>query len=347
MKKVLFATTALTALAVGGTAMADISLFGSARLGLVYDDSLDNELQTNSRVRFGVNMSGETDSGIEFGASLRADQVVDGGIDTGDSGQAGEAFVSGSLGTLSFGDTNGADEQWVGDLNGNLSLTGLGDFNETAFVSNGGNAGDSDTFDFSNNADARPTIRYDYDFAGFGVSLSADSRLSDYGIGAGFSGPVGGFDLEVGLGYYAFQDFTFTSDETTTGIVEVDGIPTEVALVESTTTQVEEGDQFTALLGFGAFGADMNVIYNKLDSDDGSEFETIGVGAEYAFDAVTVGAYYRNVMTGKGELEEVDGDDVYGFSAEYDLGGGAVIAGGITSTYADDTIADFGIDMSF
>ena len=50
--------------------------------------------------------------------------------------------MSGSWGTLTFGDTNGADEQWVGDVPGDYSLTGLGDLDETRFVSNGGSFGD-------------------------------------------------------------------------------------------------------------------------------------------------------------------------------------------------------------
>ena len=90
MKNVLFATTATAALLVGGVASAQgIALFGDARLGLGYninndgsirtetndDGSLDtpDDLRAISRVRFGVNMTGETDSGITFGATIRAD----------------------------------------------------------------------------------------------------------------------------------------------------------------------------------------------------------------------------------------------------------------------------------
>src|SRR5262245_48133119 len=95
MKKVLFATTATAALAIGGMASAQgIALFGDARLGLGYnidndggvlteeqdDGTLDtpDDLRAISRVRFGVNMTGETDSGITFGATIRADNAVGG-----------------------------------------------------------------------------------------------------------------------------------------------------------------------------------------------------------------------------------------------------------------------------
>ena len=163
MKKILFATTALATLAVGGAASAEIVLFGNARLGLGYninndgtvnrpaeDDtsSKDNSKRTLnvrnpdwdptdpdspefvrstivtqvgstedfravSRIRFGVTMTGETDSGIAFGATIRADNAGGGGTGpSAESGQtAGEVFVSGAWGTLTFGDTNAADEQ--------------------------------------------------------------------------------------------------------------------------------------------------------------------------------------------------------------------------------------------
>ena len=95
-------------------------------------------------------MTGETDSGIIFGAEIRADNAEGG--EGGDDGQIeGSVFVSGGFGTLTFGDTDGADEQWVGDVPGNFSLTGLGDLNETRFISNGGGFGDDDGVDFADN----------------------------------------------------------------------------------------------------------------------------------------------------------------------------------------------------
>ncbi len=51
-----------------------------------------------------------------------------------------------------MGDTNAADEQWVGDVPGDYSLTGLGDLDETRFVSNGGSFGG----DFGDNFAVQP-----------------------------------------------------------------------------------------------------------------------------------------------------------------------------------------------
>ena len=101
MKKILFASTALAGLAIGGVASAEIALFGSARLGLGYNINNDggvdletarrastttgdessrlegtDDLRAISRIRFGVTMTGETDSGITFGATIRADNAA-------------------------------------------------------------------------------------------------------------------------------------------------------------------------------------------------------------------------------------------------------------------------------
>ena len=163
---------------MGASASAQgVVLFGDARLGLgynidndggvVFDDAgqTPDDLRAISRVRFGVDMTGETDSGITFGAEIQADDAEGG--EGGEVGQTeGSVFVSGSLGTLTFGDTDAADQQWVGDVPGNFSLTGLTDINETKFISNGGSFGNDTGESFAENPFARPTLRYDFDARG-------------------------------------------------------------------------------------------------------------------------------------------------------------------------------------
>ena len=114
--------------------------------------------------------------------------------------------MSGSWGTLTFGDTNGADEQWVGDVPGDYSLTGLGDLDETPFVSNGGGFGGDTAINFANNPEARPTIRYDFDIMGFGVSLSSNRDLTDIVVGTGYSADFGGGSWSIGVGYNNFDE---------------------------------------------------------------------------------------------------------------------------------------------
>ena len=111
MKKVLLATSALAMMA--GAASAEIALSGSARMGLIYaDDGTDSSTAFSSRVRIVFTASGETDSGLSFGASMRADQF--GGNDNdgsnGSSGNTGDTngdstvFISGSFGKLTMGE---------------------------------------------------------------------------------------------------------------------------------------------------------------------------------------------------------------------------------------------------
>ncbi|PZQ52140.1 MAG: hypothetical protein DI556_00240 [Rhodovulum sulfidophilum] len=345
MKKVLFASSALAALAIGGVASAQgISLFGTARLGLGYgidneggvwvdeDGNKQDDLRAVSRVRFGVNMTGETNSGITFGATIRADNAIGG--NGGTFGQtAGEVFVSGSFGTLTFGDTNGADEQWVGDLIGDYSLTGLGDYDETTFLSNGGSFGNDTGNDFFADPEARPTVRYDFEIAGFGISASANRLLNSFAVGGGYAGNFAGGTFNVGLGYYDYESFTAAGTPFPNG-------------------EVPGGKQYSGVIGatYGDYGA--NVIYTDADSD-GASFSTLGVGLSAGFGDFSVGAWWRQILDADGGLEDLKNSNAYALTGQYDLGGGATVNGGVQRNYDflsnDDaaTTADFGISMAF
>ena len=172
MKTILAASSAL-ALVSGTAAAQGVELFGEAFLGLGYnidndggvlfddDGQTPDTVRAISQVRFGVEMTGETDSGMVFGAEIWADDAEGG--EGGQVGQVeGSVFVAGSLGTLTFGDTDAADQQWVGDIPGNFSLTGLTDINETKFISNGGSFGDDSGETFAENpfAQADGALRF-------------------------------------------------------------------------------------------------------------------------------------------------------------------------------------------
>jgi outer membrane protein OmpU len=360
MKKVLFATTATAALAFGGIASAQgIALFGDARLGLGFNINNDGSVHTEfnedgnevfndnlraiSRVRFGVNMTGETDSGITFGATIRADNSQ-GGQGSLNGQTEGSVFVSGSWGTLTYGDTNAADEQWVGDVPGDYSVTGLTDVDETKFISNGGSFGSDSSGTFAANPFARPTVRYDFDIAGFGISASTNRDLNDIGVGAGYAADFGGGSWSVGLGYYDFQEF--------------DGV------TQGLTTFIPEGHQWSAGVKADYESFAFGVTYTKAESDDDAfdeDFDNLLLGGSFGFGAWSVGAVYGKVLSASGDLEDqFDGSDAYGLTGQYDLGGGASVNGGVFKSYNQAltqsdgtvdfdsaTIADFGIVMAF
>lgn len=124
MKKILLATSALVL--VAGAAAAEVTVGGSARMGLIYDG--EDTLMT-SRVRIVFTASGETDTGISFGASMRADQSGQGNTQNNDS----TVYVSGAFGKLTFGDVDSAANALVGHVSG-VGLTGLGDWNELRYL---------------------------------------------------------------------------------------------------------------------------------------------------------------------------------------------------------------------
>jgi outer membrane protein OmpU len=118
MKKVLLATSALAMMA--GAASAEIALSGSARMGLVFTDTAaGSDAFFSSRVRIVFTASGETDTGLSFGASMRADQIGgNGGTSTGDTNGDSTVFISGAFGKLTMGDVGGAADALVGQVSG-------------------------------------------------------------------------------------------------------------------------------------------------------------------------------------------------------------------------------------
>lgn len=352
MKKILFASTALAALAIGGAASAEVEMFGDARLGAGYKvdndgdvNDTDDDIQAISRVRFGVTMTGESDAGITFGATIRADNAINGeGVDDnrGFSNQrAGSVFVSGAFGTLTFGDIDEAHQFHVGDLP-ELGLTGLGFFNELPYFGNRGGvpdgreeAEDPDDFDAGiSGGSYRPTVRYDYNFAGLGVSISTGSQLDSYAVGASYTFDFGGASLTAGGGYF-------------------DGEANAVD-PESLQEDVTEASQWAAGVQgtFGGFNAQVNYTVAEVEGEDDTETAGAGIGTEIGMFGVNA-FYIRYLENPGGE----DDDEAYGVDMTVDLGGGAAIRGGVVRTPSifldgegdadNELIGDFGISLAF
>jgi len=177
MKKVLLTSTALILSA--GIASADVTVGGDGRMGIIDRDDAAG-LSFTSRIRISFAASGETDGGLTFGGSIRADNAP-GGV----AGTAGSVFISGAFGKLTMGDTNGAAEAAVGDVSG-VGLTGLADLNETNYL--------------LNTAPFRPNARYEYSFGDVTVYASAENPAFDnegFGLGVKYSPGT----YSVALGY--------------------------------------------------------------------------------------------------------------------------------------------------
>lgn len=185
MKTILLTSTALVMSA--GMAVAEVSVSGDGRMGVVSTDGGD--VGFNSRVRIKFAASAESDNGLTFGGSIRADNA--GG---GAGGTAGSVNVAGAFGTVTMGDVSGAPEAAVGDAN-QRSLTGLGWHNELAYLSN---------------AD-KPAVRWDYTMGDLTLRASADNpgMDGDQALGGSIAYSIG--DVGFGAGVERMGDDTHTA----------------------------------------------------------------------------------------------------------------------------------------
>ena len=343
MKKVLFASTALVAFA--SAAAAEVTLSGSAEMG-IFDtdqDGVDAQFHTDIDVTF--TMSGETDGGLVFGASIDLDESdtdstipgvaindSDGSGDFDDievggspafdnDTQGGETiFLSGGFGTITMGDTDGALDWALTEVN----------FNAGSLTDNEEHAGYSGNAGLDGMGDGQ-ILRYDYSFGDFGVALSAeqqDDSTDDAILGIGFKYALdfGGNVIDLGLGYQATEDsidVDLDGDDDTTENVDVFGV--------------------SANATFGAITAGLSYLNGDMGDND---YEHYGVGVGYSSGALSLHANY-------GEYDFSEGGDADGFgvTAGYDLGGGAVVQFGYGSSDvdgADDVDSySFGVAMSF
>ena len=339
----------------GSASAQGIALFGDARLGLGYnidndggvlvddDGNAPDDLRAISRVRFGVNMTGETDSGITFGATIRADnaQGGEGGDGRPDRGRGLR------LGRLGHADLRRHQRRRraVGRRRPGQLLADRPRATSTRRGSSRTAAASAsdDGAHFAENPFARPTIRYDFDIDGFGVSLSSNRDLTDIGVGAGYAADFAGGSWSVGAGYYKFDSFVDDrrgrgcrldrrhADHRRPGCrrgrVDRDRCPRRRAMVGRPARRYETF----------AFGVTYIQLSSDTETDGKVEADNLLVGGSYSFDAFSVGAFYGKVLSAEGtdDFGVLDGDDAYGLTAQYDLGGGATVNGGIANYYSD------------
>ncbi|MGB0900926.1 porin [Halocynthiibacter sp.] len=196
MNKILLATTALVATA--GFASAEVALSGSAEMGLISGDryGVNSNVQFHNDIDVRFTLSGETESGLTFGATIDLDETGGLGVGSGNTGNKSAVFISGGFGTLTLGDTDGALD-WA------MQETGVGSSiadDHTSHVGYNGNSGlDGDH--------GGQVLRYDNTFGDFGVAASV--QINDqptaaddvFGLGLKYNAALGGLDLGLGLGY--------------------------------------------------------------------------------------------------------------------------------------------------
>jgi outer membrane protein OmpU len=326
MKKLLLATTMLVGTA--GFAAAEVTLSGDARMGIINNGD-QTEFTSRARVAFGL--SGETDGGLSFGASFRADNS-----EAASKGDAGSVFISGAFGKISMGDVDSADKAAVGQISG-VGMTGLGDSNELEYSADGlglfGVLGDGGLHP-AISVSSKVLYSYTADAISVYASLSQiahdeDEDADSFALGASYTAG----DLTLAAGYGKTNAAGHGED------ADVTDISASAAYVLGATT--------------------LKGIYQHKSLDvNGGELghaDSYGLSVDHTMDALTLTAFaIQSNING-------DGDDLgtlhrYGVGAAYSLGGGASIVGGVaradTADWSNDEIDtttqyDLGLTFSF
>ena len=397
MKQILLASTALVAFA--GAAAAEVAISGSGRMGMVYDKSIFNDdivivngapkrtsdagFRFDSRVRVAFTLTQETDAGVTFGGSVRADNAS-----AGNKGQGGSVFMSGAFGKLSMGDVDGAAESAVGNLSG-VGYTGLGDFNEAIYLQQGNSDldGNDQVSEF-----ATPAALYEYTTGaasfyfslgnpgGIGVKttffdtvtfdLTTEKRddsvttkkIEDlvidqaYGIGAKYSVD----NYSFGFGYESINLSGIVTDcgkDEKCGVVKLTAGPDGLDGTADDTTKPSD-DVSTEydntidnwILGGSATwgGFTLKAQYGE-GSGENLDLTQYGISGDYTFDAFTVTAFWRSVELKNADDTRETESQPFGLGVSYDLGGGASVAAGVVDPdrFDEDYRADVGVNFNF
>lgn len=320
MKKILLATTALVGFA--GAAAAEIKLDGYAEIGINgggtsaatptgYETQFHNDWQVN------FNFSSETDGGLSFGGKVQIEENNSPASINGTPRIDDEAFwVSGSFGKVTLGETDGAVDWAVPDIFSGTSIsddhsTHAGAYWNTGLDGNSANGG------------GNQIARYEYSFGAWAAALSLEANTvpnspkdTTIGIGAKWSGELGGVDVSAGAGYATDGD-----DKTW-----------------SLAGKAKMANGFSVALGYADFShstsnanadnfhlSDYVTGVNSTTAVARAPVEVeswVGIGVAYTLDALTVGANYGKYSAANAG----DGDPSgWGLVANYDLGGGAVL----------------------
>jgi outer membrane protein OmpU len=351
MKKALFATTALVAFS--GAAAAEVSISGSAEMGIVGGDRFTSTTvplatQFWNDVDIAFTLTGESDSGLSFGANVDLDEA--GNLGNSFRNQGTSVWISGSFGKLTMGDTDGALDWALTDA-GNIGNPGSISDDETthagylgAFGDGGGYLGGF--FGISDNQ----VLRYEYSFDSFGIAISyeqagnsgvfpfATGAVPDIagwpdgtlGIGVKYALDLGGTTVNLGAGYQVVDFGFFTGGEE-----KIFGISASGSFGGGFSAGIEY-TQFNDVLGVAGFDVDH-----------------VGIGIGYESGPIALHANWGQ-FDGNAAFEGAFGmqPSGWGLAAAYDLGGGLSVNAGVghddnAAPALDATYWSLGMVMSF
>jgi outer membrane protein OmpU len=267
-----------------------------------------DKTEAANRFRISFKGTGETDSGISYGISGRAEQS--------DTSLAGSQYVSGAFGKLKMGDLGGADNDATGHLAG-VGLTGLGFNNEFSYQAVNHNVG------------------YEYSAAGITLGYSQNTAIttgSNSALGLKYSGDMGGATISAGIG----QSKVGTATQNTFAVSASSGGLT----LKAVSTTNDNGPAVKAAAGVtrSAQGTTAAVLDTLAVANN--DTDQAGISISYSMDAMTVTGFTKKVSTtGVADM------DYSGFGFAYDMGGVSLKAGVVDAN--DQQLVDFGLSFSF
>lgn len=317
MKKILLASTML--LGAASMASADVKLSGYGRFGLVYAENSGGEIGSDttvySRLRFNIDASTETDTGVTFGGRVRIQSTT--GSGSGSNVNSGLVYASYNGLRVEVGNTNEASDS-----------VGLFYDSELGFL-------DSSTGDARSTTDG-PAIIESY----------SSSEYSNDHVGLFTSYTVG--DLNVYASYLQLDQYTDNVDgETDQASIAADYKYGQFSIAAAYVDGVGYVEDATfAFVGVAYAVNDVaNVGLNYYDeastatTDGGVTYTLYG---NYKMDAITLRGYVANNTASSNE-----DDTVYGVGADYALGGGARLSGSVQTNYDGNAVADVGVRFNF
>jgi len=272
-----------------------------------------------NRVRISFAGSGETDGGLTYGFSARADHS--------NTSTGGSQYISGAFGKISMGDLNGGDEQLVGNLSG-VGSSGAGSHQEFLYQSSSHNIGYSVSMAGVSFAATTDLVR--------GADATKTGSNSAYGVK--WSGDMGGATVGLALGTSKIGN---VSEDSLSASVSMGGLSIMAVSHTNDNGPAVAAVAETAASTAGAGAAARTVYYKAASAAVANlDTDTTGLSISYAMDAMSVTAYTRTEST-----SGIADKDYSGVGFTYNLGGATVKAGFVDAN--DTSIMDFGINFSF
>ncbi len=296
MKRVLLAGTALCMGA--GMAMADVTVSGDGRMGVVSNDN--EEIRFSSRVRVKFALAAELDGGLTAGGDIRADNASDGA-----SGTAGKVFLSGSFGTLAMGDVDGGAKAAIGHPAA-VGYTEVGSDNEITYLRGGSSEEPALLYTLPKMGVVQAYASVGQATMGEGDDKTQEVDFDTFALGAKA-------DLTMGVGT-AWLGAGFESHPDEGHLVVGAGASVSGFTGKLVAGSRDDASQFGLSAGYSA-GQIGTTVYYTDDTELGGD-EALGVGLEWALGggaAIKTGVVTVVGQDGADDIRKADLGVTFGF----------------------------------